>query len=192
MKVKQEIEDIVDLLLGPIEPIKNLLEPFFDIYNIVFDTIKAVKEAYQVLRDGWVKTSCFKPRIITLLIVLMSCVARCKSAQGICGLLHCALLITDYYRYNHDYNGLFRYRKSRSLITKLFGPKAHHRFPRTYRISGGGCASDGFYPTNTDGNYEHQGVDVLMSEDTPVGASLNIETMVYLMCFVYCKLTQLM
>ena len=59
MKVKQEIEDIVDLLLGPIEPIKKLLEPFFDIYNIVFDTIKAVKEAYQVLRDGWVKTSCF-------------------------------------------------------------------------------------------------------------------------------------
>ncbi len=51
-KVKQEIEDVIELLLGPIDPIKNLLKPFFDIYNLVFDTIKAVKEAYQTLRDG--------------------------------------------------------------------------------------------------------------------------------------------
>ena len=52
MKVKQEIEDIVDMLLKPIAPIKDLLAPFFDIYSMVFDTIKAVKEAYQTLRDG--------------------------------------------------------------------------------------------------------------------------------------------
>ena len=52
MKVKQEIEDIVDLLLGSIKPIKNLLQPFFDIYNTVVDTVKAIKEAYQILRDG--------------------------------------------------------------------------------------------------------------------------------------------
>ena len=52
VKVKQEIEDITDLLFGNIEPLMSLLQPFFDIYNLVFDTIKAVKESYQILRDG--------------------------------------------------------------------------------------------------------------------------------------------
>ena len=54
MKVKQEIEDIISLLVGPIDPLKDLLKPFHDLYSLVFDTIKAVKEAYQTLRDGWV------------------------------------------------------------------------------------------------------------------------------------------
>ena len=52
MKVKQEIEDIISLLVGPIDPLKDLLKPFHDLYSLVFDTIKAVKEAYQTLRDG--------------------------------------------------------------------------------------------------------------------------------------------
>ena len=39
-------------LMGPIEPIKELLAPFFEIYDLVFDTIKAVKEAYQTLKDS--------------------------------------------------------------------------------------------------------------------------------------------
>ena len=74
-------------------------------------------------------------------------------------------MITDYNVSNYN---LFSFRKSQSLITKLFGPKAHPRFPRTYRTKGGGCSSDGFYPTDTDGNYEHQGVDVQITEGTPV------------------------
>ena len=52
MKVKQEIEDIITLLIGPLDPLKNLLKPFQELYSLVFDTIKAVKEAYQTLRDG--------------------------------------------------------------------------------------------------------------------------------------------
>ena len=55
------------------------------------------------------------------------------------------------------------------MINKLFGPKAHRRFPRTYRLNGGGCTSDGFYPTDTDGTYEDQGVDLVFSEDSEVG-----------------------
>ncbi|XP_072033446.1 LOW QUALITY PROTEIN: uncharacterized protein [Amphiura filiformis] len=108
LKVKQEIEDIITLLIGPIDSIKNLLKPFQELYSLVFDTIKAVKEAYQTLRDG--------------------------------------------------------YHKSRSLINKLFGPKVHRRFPRTYRLKGGGCTTDGFYPTDTDGTNDDQGVDLVFAE----------------------------
>ena len=67
------------------------------------------------------------------------------------------------------------------MINKLFGPKVHPRFPRTYRTNGGGCASDGFYPTNTDGNYGHQGVDLLVSEGTSVSTLLIFTFISYLL-----------
>ena len=62
----------------------------------------------------------------------------------------------------------FRYQKSKSLINQLFGPKAHRRFPREYRLAGGGCTADGFYPTDTDGYYDDQGVDLVISDGSEV------------------------
>ena len=52
MKLKHEIEDIMEMIISPIEPLKTLMEPFSTLYFQVFDTIKAVKESYQILRDG--------------------------------------------------------------------------------------------------------------------------------------------
>ncbi len=52
LKIKQEIEDIIALLIGPIEPITDLMKPFQELFKIVSDIIKAVKDAYQALRDG--------------------------------------------------------------------------------------------------------------------------------------------
>ncbi|XP_033637723.1 uncharacterized protein LOC117298529 [Asterias rubens] len=112
-QVQSEIESILMDLMEPIEPIKELLAPFFEIYDLVFNTIKAVKEAYQTLKVS--------------------------------------------------------YQKSLSLVMKLFGPKAHEKFPRKYRSPGSGeCASGGFYPTDSAGHYEDQGVDLEM----PQGAKL--------------------
>ena len=55
---------------------------------------------------------------------------------------------------------------------KLFGPKAHERFPRKYREPGSGaCASGGFYPTDSAGHYEEQGVDLEISPGTMVNIS---------------------
>ena len=62
----------------------------------------------------------------------------------------------------------FRYQKSKSLINQLFGPKAHRRFPREYRLAGGGCTTDGFYPTDTGGYYDDQGVDLVISDGSKV------------------------
>ncbi|XP_072048761.1 uncharacterized protein [Amphiura filiformis] len=112
MKIKQEVEDIVQMLIEPLEPLKTLLKPFFDIYSKVFDAIKAVKEAYQVLRNS--------------------------------------------------------YQEARSLINQIFGPKVHRHFPRTYRLAGGGCNTDGFYPTDTNGYYDDQGVDLLVDEGSHI------------------------
>ncbi|XP_033637389.1 uncharacterized protein LOC117298318 isoform X2 [Asterias rubens] len=112
-QVKAEIESILMDLMEPFEPIKELLAPFFEIYDLVFNSIKAVKKAYQTLKDS--------------------------------------------------------YQKSLSLVMKLFGPKAHEEFPRKYRSPGSGeCASGGFYPTDSAGYYEDQGVDLEM----PQGAKL--------------------
>ena len=56
---------------------------------------------------------------------------------------------------------MFRFQNSVSLITTLFGSKAHNDFPRKYREPGpGGCASGGFYPTDSDGAYSNPGVDL--------------------------------
>ena len=66
----------------------------------------------------------------------------------------------------------FRYQKSLSLVMKLFGPKAHEKFPRKYRSPGSGeCASGGFYPTDSAGHYEDQGVDLEMPQGAKVGHS---------------------
>lgn len=51
-RVQEEIESIFDDLMAPIEPIKDLLAPFFEIYDLVFDSIKAIKDAYQTLKDS--------------------------------------------------------------------------------------------------------------------------------------------
>ena len=55
---------------------------------------------------------------------------------------------------------------------KLFGPKAHKEFPRTYRLNGGGCQSDGFYPTVTDGAYDDQGVDLVIAQGSRVSIKI--------------------
>ncbi|XP_038062441.1 uncharacterized protein LOC119732930 [Patiria miniata] len=63
------------------------------------------------------------------------------------------------------------YQKSQALVMKLFGPKAHERFPRKYREPGSGeCASGGFYPTDSAGYYEDQGVDLEISAGTKLVA----------------------
>ncbi|XP_071798137.1 uncharacterized protein [Asterias amurensis] len=112
-QVQAEIESILEDLMEPMEPIKDLMAPFFEIYDLVFNSIKAIKDAYQTLKDS--------------------------------------------------------YKKSQSLVMKLFGPKAHEEFPRKYRSPGSGeCASGGFYPTDSAGHYEDQGVDLEM----PQGAKL--------------------
>ena len=51
-QVKAEIESILMDLMEPFEPIKELLAPFFEIYDLVFNSIKAVKKAYQTLKDS--------------------------------------------------------------------------------------------------------------------------------------------
>ena len=61
-----------------------------------------------------------------------------------------------------NFTSIFSFQEARTFITGLFGPKVHSNFPREYRMNGGGCTSDGFYPTTTDGHYEDQGVDVLV------------------------------
>ncbi|XP_022103294.1 uncharacterized protein LOC110986022 [Acanthaster planci] len=114
-RVRDEIESILQELMAPIQPIKDLLAPFFELYDLAFNTVDAIKEAYQTLKDG--------------------------------------------------------YQKSQALVMKLFGPKAHERFPRKYREPGSGaCASGGFYPTDSDGRYEDQGVDLEISPGTKLVA----------------------
>ncbi len=49
-RVQVEIESIFEDLMEPIEPIKDLLAPFFEICDLVFDSIETIKEAYQTLR----------------------------------------------------------------------------------------------------------------------------------------------
>ncbi|XP_021353372.1 uncharacterized protein LOC110450253 [Mizuhopecten yessoensis] len=63
---------------------------------------------------------------------------------------------------------------ARSIIDRLFGPKAHKDFPRTTRLDGGGCGKDGFYPSKLDksgqAEYEFAGVDLTVEEDINVVA----------------------
>ncbi|XP_038050876.1 uncharacterized protein LOC119724026 [Patiria miniata] len=107
-QVRGEIESVFQDLMDPIQPLQNLLGPFFELYDLVFSAVDAVKEAYQTLKEG--------------------------------------------------------YQKSQALVMKLFGPKAHERFPRKFREPGSGaCASGGFYPTDSAGHYENQGVDLEIS-----------------------------
>ena len=56
-----------------------------------------------------------------------------------------------------------RFQDAVSFISKIFGPKAHVKFPRKYRLAGQGCVSDGFYPTTTDGKTPEQGVDLVIT-----------------------------
>ncbi len=58
----------------------------------------------------------------------------------------------------------FSYQDAKSLINEVFGPKVHKNFPRTVRLAGGGCNTNGFYPTDTNGYYDNQGVDLLIGE----------------------------
>ncbi|CAH1242182.1 Hypp6490 [Branchiostoma lanceolatum] len=53
------------------------------------------------------------------------------------------------------------YSKVKAIQERLFGPKAHLKFPRKIRLSGNGCGEDGFYPTDNRGKYEgRMGVDL--------------------------------
>ncbi|XP_022102001.1 uncharacterized protein LOC110985344 [Acanthaster planci] len=114
-QIAAEIEAIILDLIGPIEPIENLLAPFFELYDLVVNTIEGIKEAYLTLKNS--------------------------------------------------------YQESQALIMKLFGPKAHKSFPRKFREPGsGGCASGGFYPTDSNGRYRDRGVDLEIPPGIPLVA----------------------
>ena len=51
-QVRAEIESILEDLMEPMEPIKDLMAPFFEINDLVFNSIKAIKDAYQTLKDS--------------------------------------------------------------------------------------------------------------------------------------------
>ena len=51
-RVRDEIESILQDLMAPVQPIKDLLAPFFELYDLVFNTVDAIKEAYQTLKNG--------------------------------------------------------------------------------------------------------------------------------------------
>ncbi|XP_038050894.1 uncharacterized protein LOC119724045 [Patiria miniata] len=109
-RIADEIKSIISELIGPIEPITDLLAPFFELYDLVVNTIESIKEAYLTLKNS--------------------------------------------------------YQESQTLIMKLFGPKAHKSFPRKFREPAGpeGCASGGFYPTDSNGHYADKGVDLELSQ----------------------------
>ncbi|XP_076116635.1 uncharacterized protein LOC143084113 [Mytilus galloprovincialis] len=55
-----------------------------------------------------------------------------------------------------------RYQFARSIIDRLFGPRAHKEFPRDTRLSGNGCSGEGFYPSKKKRGSEYwsKGVDL--------------------------------
>jgi hypothetical protein len=78
-----------------------------------------------------------------------------------------------YYRLTFLCFHIARYDFARSIIDQLFGPKTHQLFPKKTRLDGGGCRGKGFYPSkldtgDTDIEYEYDGVDVVIDEDSDV------------------------
>ncbi|CAG2218296.1 unnamed protein product [Mytilus edulis] len=58
--------------------------------------------------------------------------------------------------------GALTYQFARSIIDRLFGPRAHKEFPRDTRLSGNGCSGEGFYPSKKKRGSEYwsKGVDL--------------------------------
>jgi hypothetical protein len=72
-----------------------------------------------------------------------------------------------YYRWsscrNHCLFVFNRYEFGQSIINTIFGPKAHIKFPRLYRLDGAGCKGQGFYPAllkSGNPEYPDEGVDL--------------------------------
>ncbi|VDI06314.1 Hypothetical predicted protein [Mytilus galloprovincialis] len=105
-EITQNITKLVHDLLEPFQPLVGFIDPFLKLYNTVFGTIKNVKKAYDILKEG--------------------------------------------------------YQFARSIIDRLFGPRAHKEFPRDTRLSGNGCSGEGFYPSkkNRGSEYWSKGVDL--------------------------------
>jgi hypothetical protein len=65
----------------------------------------------------------------------------------------------------------FRYQFALSTLNKIFGAKAHKRFPKKIRLSGHGCSGDGFYPSKLMGGgveYWADGIDLEIEEGAEV------------------------
>jgi hypothetical protein len=76
---------------------------------------------------------------------------------------------------------LARYDFARSIIDQIFGPKTHKLFPKKTRLDGGGCRGKGFYPSKLDTGdpdieYENDGVDIVIDEDSDVSCVNNYYT----------------
>ena len=48
--IKAELDQIVEDFIDVLGPLREMLQPFLDLYNTVFGLIKDVKEAFQLLR----------------------------------------------------------------------------------------------------------------------------------------------
>ena len=63
---------------------------------------------------------------------------------------------------------MFSYDLGRSIVMRIFGPKAHKSFPKDTRLKGGTCRGEGFFPSKLDKSgtkeYEYEGVDVTIEE----------------------------
>lgn len=55
---------------------------------------------------------------------------------------------------------LFSYHLALSAVNKIFGAKAHKKFPRKIRLAGNGCYGLGTYPSSGGGEYWAKGIDV--------------------------------
>ena len=65
-----------------------------------------------------------------------------------------------------------RYQFARSIIDRIFGPKAHKEFPKDTRMDGNGCKGQGFYPAKMKGSaheYWSEGVDLEAEYGEEVG-----------------------
>ena len=48
--MKDELDAIVVEFEDVLGPLREMLQPFLDIFNTVFDIVKSIKEAFQLLR----------------------------------------------------------------------------------------------------------------------------------------------
>ncbi|WAR06113.1 hypothetical protein MAR_021482 [Mya arenaria] len=67
-----------------------------------------------------------------------------------------------------SYIHIRRYEDAKSLVARILGTNCHPAFPKTKRVSGGGCNGDGFYPArlrNGGPEYTNDGIDILIDEN---------------------------
>ena len=51
-EITHNITVLVNDLLEPFKPLMGFIDPFLKLYNTVFGTIRKVKEAYEILKEG--------------------------------------------------------------------------------------------------------------------------------------------